>query len=196
MLVTCPKVYQCDEWTLCDERLCDEQRACFKSWEISYSSEIHKRNFYMKRLWIEALLDDTIREIEAQCNVELDIAVLHAGLINKKAFEELIKACEALDLCLEMTGKGIRPNLATYTSLIHGLCDFSRWKEGSDLWLEMTGKGTQPNLFPYNSLCHGFHDARWKELQLGNVFRKGIMPDVQTFSVVADKFCSGGGGGP
>ncbi|KAM7462446.1 hypothetical protein LguiA_030567 [Lonicera macranthoides] len=40
---------------------------------------------------------------------------------------------DAKNLLVEMTKKGISPDVVTYSSLIHGLCNFGQWKEVTEL---------------------------------------------------------------
>lgn len=40
-----------------------------------------------------------------------------------------------------MKGRGIMPNLVTYSSLIHGLCQGGEWEEAKRFFTEMVDQG-------------------------------------------------------
>ncbi|CAI9785716.1 unnamed protein product [Fraxinus pennsylvanica] len=66
-------------------------------------------------------------------------------------------------LCLHKEeGKGnggsdlrFKPNLISYATLIHGLCEEGLLDKGKQLFLEMKGKGIRPDLITYSGLIHG-----------------------------------------
>ncbi|MFS7985817.1 putative tetratricopeptide-like helical domain superfamily [Helianthus anomalus] len=54
---------------------------------------------------------------------------------------------DAFKLFKEMVfEKGILPNVITYTSVIHGLCNLGRWDEASKLLEEMEDEKTSPDV--------------------------------------------------
>ncbi|KAL8497575.1 hypothetical protein ACS0TY_021057 [Phlomoides rotata] len=62
---------------------------------------------------------------------------------------------EALHLLPELSDKGILPDVVTYSSIIHGLCSFSRWNEAKYfLLVEMVDHRVPLDVVAFNTLIN------------------------------------------
>ncbi|XP_058106457.1 pentatricopeptide repeat-containing protein At3g22470, mitochondrial-like [Magnolia sinica] len=97
-----------------------------------------------------------------------------------------------LNLFLEMVGKGIRPNVFTYSSLIHGLCNLGQWKEAMILFEEMLDGGISPDVTTFsilvNALCkEGMIKEAHGLLEL--MTQRGEEPNVITYNALMNGYC-------
>ncbi|KAI3458804.1 hypothetical protein Pfo_015467, partial [Paulownia fortunei] len=88
----------------------------------------------------------------------------------------------ALKLFDEMSEKGIRPNVVTYTALICGLCNLSRWREVKVLFKEMIDCKIYPNLLTFSSLIDAFY-------VLLIMMQKNVVPNVVSYNSLMDGYC-------
>ncbi|QHN95741.1 Pentatricopeptide repeat-containing protein [Arachis hypogaea] len=69
---------------------------------------------------------------------------------------------DALDLYFNMLGRGISPDIVTYTSIIYGFCHVSQWKEAGLLLNEIFIKDISLDVYTFNIII----DALCKEEML------------------------------
>ncbi|KAM7462402.1 LOW QUALITY PROTEIN: hypothetical protein LguiA_030523 [Lonicera macranthoides] len=112
---------------------------------------------------------------------------------------------DAMNLLVKMTEKGISLNVVTYTSfflfldkkhtytsLIHGLCNFGQWKEVTRLLREMVHQNVPPNAHTFNivvdALCK---EGRVREAEdvLDVMIQRGEVLDIVTYSALMDGYC-------
>ncbi|XWS74543.1 hypothetical protein CRYUN_Cryun01aG0007000 [Craigia yunnanensis] len=88
-----------------------------------------------------------------------------------------------------MTGKSISPNVVTYSSLIHAMCNSGQWKEVMALLKEMLANNCKPNVFFYNILV----DALWRLSVAEELYKEmsahGLVPNMITYSTLLHGFC-------
>jgi pentatricopeptide repeat protein len=98
---------------------------------------------------------------------------------------------EAMVLFKEMCHKNLVPSIATYNSLIDGLCSSGRTSDVQELLDEMRDSGQSPDAVTYNILLDAFCKTRpfdeaislfWKIVQ-------GIWPDFYTNCAMVDNLC-------
>ncbi|KAF8401826.1 hypothetical protein HHK36_012772 [Tetracentron sinense] len=92
---------------------------------------------------------------------------------------------EALELFLEMTGKGIPPNVVTYSCLIHGLYSSGEWKKAIRLFNEMLDRKISPDV---DALCKEGMTAE-AEGVLKVMIQRGEEPD--TVTTLINGYCKG-----
>ncbi|CAL8998075.1 unnamed protein product, partial [Prunus brigantina] len=113
---------------------------------------------------IQAFCDDN----KVSKGYELLRRVLVDGLVpGNAAFNKLISGSNILEkergfrglrVFNDLNYRGYAPDIAMYTTMIHGLCTMGWLGEARKLWFEMIEKGYRPNKFTYNTMIHGF----WK----------------------------------
>ncbi|GJU90183.1 putative tetratricopeptide-like helical domain-containing protein [Tanacetum coccineum] len=99
---------------------------------------------------------------------------------------------DALRLFNEMTEKGIHANVITYTSLIHGLCNFGRESEAARMLIDMEEKGVPPDARTYTTLVNTFckqGSVKDAELVVQAMERRGLHPNVVTYNALIDGYC-------
>ena len=78
---------------------------------------------------------------------------------------------EAVGLLRTMQARGVRPDVVTYGTLIHGLCDAAEVDGAVELLNEMCGSGVEPNVVVYSCLLRGYcKSGRWQDV--GKVFEE------------------------
>ncbi|CAL5420006.1 unnamed protein product [Camellia sinensis] len=78
---------------------------------------------------------------------------------------------DALKLFSKMDERGIFPNVVTYTSLIHGLCNFGWWKEATGMFRDMLDSGIAPDV----RTCTSLVDACTKEETMKEAQAQGVL---------------------
>ncbi|TYG98864.1 hypothetical protein ES288_A10G150900v1 [Gossypium darwinii] len=108
------------------------------------------------------------------------------------------KIQEAISVFDLMTQRGIRPDVITYTTLIHAfysiidiLCKEGESSKAIEILKLMTRKGVTPNVFTYNSFIQGFcHSGQWEEVtSLLNRIMNGVHPNLVTFNSLINALC-------
>nr|CAB3489192.1 unnamed protein product [Digitaria exilis] len=93
------------------------------------------------------------------------------------------------------TACGVRPNVITYGTLIHGLCVAAEVDAAVELLHEMCESGIEPTVVVYTSLLRRYCKCgRWEDV--GKVkdmmVKQGLQPNVVTYSVLIDALCNEG----
>ncbi|KAL5820397.1 hypothetical protein ACOSQ3_022279 [Xanthoceras sorbifolium] len=78
---------------------------------------------------------------------------------------------------------GISPNVVSYTSLIQGLCYWSKWEEATDLIGEMVDQHVHPNVVTYRNTVKA---AELLELMI----QRGVNPDM--VNTLISELCKNG----
>ncbi|GMP63119.1 hypothetical protein CsSME_00024939 [Camellia sinensis var. sinensis] len=96
----------------------------------------------------------------------------------------------ALKLFTEMNEKGIFSNVVTYNSLIHGLCNFGRWKEAIGMFRQkLDASSINPNVCTFNVLVDALtKEGMTKEAEgvLEVMIQRRVDPDVVTYNTLMD----------
>ena len=103
----------------------------------------------------------------------------------------------ALECLKKMVKRNLGPNVVVYNAILDGLCKRGLVGEALGLLHEMGVVNVEPNVVTYNCLIQGLcgEFGGWREgVGLFNemVAEKGIVPDVQTFSILVNGFCKEG----
>ncbi|KAG8475828.1 hypothetical protein CXB51_032773 [Gossypium anomalum] len=121
------------------------------------------------------------RQIDLLGHIVTSLTVCKNGLLK-----------EALDLLSEMKVKGIKPNIITYSCLIHGMCDSGQQEEATRLLNEMVDNNISLNIVTYTILI----DALCKEgmiskaVEIIDMMRKqGIESNVVTYDALVNGHC-------
>jgi len=84
-----------------------------------------------------------------------------------------------------MKGKGVRPDVVTYTSLINGLYNFGKWNEAREMLREMLESGILPDVHMLTVLVSALSKkGKTKEAEeLFEVMEEiGLDPNIVTYS--------------
>ncbi|KAL3630952.1 hypothetical protein CASFOL_023936 [Castilleja foliolosa] len=97
-----------------------------------------------------------------------------------------------LKLLNKMPEKGIPPNVVTYSDLICGLCNLSRWSEAKMLMEKMVGCKKYPNVIKFSSLVgalckEGLVDEAADVIHI--MKQQNVTPNVVTYSALMDGYC-------
>ena len=90
----------------------------------------------------------------------------------------------------QMIDKGVKPDIQTYTCLIHGYLSTGQWKEVVQRLKEMYTRGLRPNVVTYNTVIDGLckaHAVNRAEGVLQQMIDKGVKPNIWTYSDEARK---------
>ncbi|PRQ34497.1 putative tetratricopeptide-like helical domain-containing protein [Rosa chinensis] len=99
----------------------------------------------------------------------------------------------ALSVLGQFFKSGLQPDVATFTTLIHGFVLQNRVAEAARLFSKMLGRGhCQPNVFTFNTLIKGFcmigNNSAAMEL-LRKMEERGCQPDTVTYNTIIDSLC-------
>ncbi|GKB88115.1 putative tetratricopeptide-like helical domain-containing protein, partial [Tanacetum coccineum] len=91
----------------------------------------------------------------------------------------------ALQLFNDMIQKGVNADVITYSSLIHGLCNFGKDRHGGEKY---------PSQFTYiyhigKFFLRARFSKRCRAIVIQAMVRKGLHPDVVTYSALIDRYC-------
>ncbi|KAJ0716960.1 putative tetratricopeptide-like helical domain superfamily [Helianthus annuus] len=100
---------------------------------------------------------------------------------------------DAFNLFEEMVfHKGILPDVITYTSLIHDLCNLGRWGEVSKMLKEMEEEMASPNFQTFSILVDTFcKEGKVDEVEAVVKFmvERCEVPDVVTYNSLINGYC-------
>ncbi|KAF5204502.1 Pentatricopeptide repeat-containing protein [Thalictrum thalictroides] len=91
-----------------------------------------------------------------------------------------------------MVGRSVKPDVVTYTCLIHGLCRFGRQKEAMSLFEKMLSQNIKPNV----TTCSILVDFLSKQRRIKDAFQivemmsqTGMKPNVVTYNSLIHGLC-------
>ncbi|GJU46874.1 putative tetratricopeptide-like helical domain-containing protein [Tanacetum coccineum] len=98
---------------------------------------------------------------------------------------ELLRVDHAIQLFNDMIQKGVNADVITYSSLIHGLCNFGKDRHGGEKY---------PSQFTYiyhigKFFLRARFSKRCRAIVIQAMVRKGLHPDVVTYSALIDRYC-------
>ncbi|KAK2967935.1 hypothetical protein RJ640_010545 [Escallonia rubra] len=103
---------------------------------------------------------------------------------------------DALTLFSEMIEKCVLPNVITYNSLVHGLCNNGRLDEAIRLLREMGIRKISPTAHTFTTVVDALCKEGMAEVAEGVVLQimrqRGVDPDVATYSSLIDGYCMHG----
>ncbi|PQP95377.1 putative pentatricopeptide repeat-containing protein [Prunus yedoensis var. nudiflora] len=101
----------------------------------------------------------------------------------------------AMEIWKEIKGKGFKPDLLLYGTIIWGLCSQNKLEESELVFSEMKGCGSTPNHFIYTTLMDAYFKAgKTKEALnlLQEMLDNGIEFTVVTYCALIDGLCKKG----
>ncbi|KAK8711474.1 hypothetical protein V6N13_146756 [Hibiscus sabdariffa] len=134
----------------------------------------------------------TFNSLLAVCGVGLD-RVLYNTLLS--IYAKLGRFEEALDICREMEGSGMRKDVVTYNALLGGYGKQGKYDEVRGLFDQMKAQKVSPNLLTYSTVIDVYSKGGlYKEAM--DVFvefkRAGLKADVVLYSALIDALCKNG----
>ncbi|KAG6549290.1 hypothetical protein Mapa_009276 [Marchantia paleacea] len=102
----------------------------------------------------------------------------------------------AVLLLQEMTSKGLKVNMVTYTTVIHALCKAGDINAALKLFAEMRASECAPNVYTYNAVMNGLGKVGRVDEALklfADMNSTGCLPDVVTFNTLIDTLGRSGG---
>nr|POF06336.1 pentatricopeptide repeat-containing protein [Quercus suber] len=99
---------------------------------------------------------------------------------------------EAIGLLEEMIGKGIDPNVFTYSALMDGFCKGGHSSQAMELLEMMISKRQRPNMITYSTLIHGLcKEGKLREALeiLDRMKLQGLKPDAGLYMKIINGFC-------
>ncbi|CAA6667855.1 unnamed protein product [Spirodela intermedia] len=94
---------------------------------------------------------------------------IHSYNILVGMFSQLDRPELVRELWEDMSNRGVGPDMDSYTSIIHGLCQKQRWNEACRFFMEMIEKGFLPHKVTFETLYRGLIQAdmvrTWKRLK-------------------------------
>ncbi|KAB2623108.1 pentatricopeptide repeat-containing protein [Pyrus ussuriensis x Pyrus communis] len=171
--------------------LCKYKEKGYTCDEITYATMINglcKAGKTSKALEILTnMLEDVKFKPKQGCYNPIIDCLCKEGQIDE---EERIQ--EALTLLENMTTKGIKPDVVTFTSLISASCKSGNWEEGVRFFKTMIGYGALPNIVTYNAVLNALC-KKGKTAEALNLVEEMISswekPDVVTYSSLINGLC-------
>ncbi|EOY05206.1 Pentatricopeptide repeat (PPR) superfamily protein [Theobroma cacao] len=134
---------------------------------------------------------DILRGMNRNGSFNADV-IFYARKERCKCKQKRVKeACRMLKL---MSERGLKPAISC-SSLIHGFCLSSQWKEATSLFNRMMDEGIYLDIVTFNSLIDAFcKQKRMKETcrMLELMSERGVKPNVFTYSSFIHEFCLSG----
>ncbi|KAJ8443112.1 hypothetical protein Cgig2_030880 [Carnegiea gigantea] len=84
----------------------------------------------------------------------------------------------------EMEGRGLKPDVYTYTALIHGKCTHEKIDYAQTLFNEMSSMGLVPNVITYTAMISGFSKEGKSDEAFAlydQMIQTGLTPDNKVF---------------
>ncbi|XP_031251288.1 pentatricopeptide repeat-containing protein At1g12775, mitochondrial-like [Pistacia vera] len=99
---------------------------------------------------------------------------------------------ESRELFKKMVAVDSRPDVITYTTLIHGLCCVGDWEEGKRLFILMMDQGVRPSVVTFGVVIHecckkGNLDETNRFMEL--MIQRGVDPDICTYDILKNGYC-------
>ncbi|KAK8944644.1 Pentatricopeptide repeat-containing protein [Platanthera zijinensis] len=94
---------------------------------------------------------------------------MHSYNILVGMFSRLSRMELVMELWNDMIERGVGPDMDSYTSLIHGLCERRKWREACQFFMDMIEKGFLPQKVTFETLYTGLIQAdmlrTWRRLK-------------------------------
>ncbi|KAK2993461.1 hypothetical protein RJ640_005155 [Escallonia rubra] len=101
---------------------------------------------------------------ESPCLLSMHTYNILVGMLTKLNCMEIVK-----EIWDDMKASGGGPDLDSYTTLIHGLCEKQKWREACEYFVEMIEKGILPQKVTFETLYRGLIQAdmlrTWRRLK-------------------------------
>ncbi|XP_068649634.1 pentatricopeptide repeat-containing protein At2g13420, mitochondrial-like [Aristolochia californica] len=105
-----------------------------------------------------------MKESDGSCLPSMDTFNILLGMFLKMDKMEIVR-----ELFNDMEETGSGPDLDSYTSLIHGLCEKRKWREACEFFVEMIEKGFLPQKITFETLYKGLIQSdmlrTWRRLK-------------------------------
>ncbi|XP_039060014.1 pentatricopeptide repeat-containing protein At1g62930, chloroplastic-like [Hibiscus syriacus] len=100
---------------------------------------------------------------------------------------------EAITILELMSQRDVKPNVVSYSCLIHGCCSSGKWAEATSLLDRMMDEGVHPNVLTFSSLIEVLCKEKKTEEAISLfelVIQRGTNPNIFAYNCLIHGFCN------